>query len=152
MRCTEVPALLYMILSPKLQRHFEIFSAGVDITFSVHVFSNKQVRDCSVTGEASSILALRVHATFSSENDIKILLRRSSAAPRYPTCILLFSTRRGLYYSSGRLLKQRLRRRWKLLEQLPYSYLADVVFLLRGGGEGKLFYKFIFSARAYTHT
>lgn len=35
-----------------------------------------------------------LHATFSSENDIKQILLRRNIVPRYPTCILLFSTRR----------------------------------------------------------
>lgn len=71
--------LLCTILSQKSQEFQNTLCIiQVDTTLWAHVFSNKQLCDRSVTSEASSILALRVRATFSSENDIKILLRRNT--------------------------------------------------------------------------
>lgn len=127
------------------------YFARINITLSrsafisTRIFSNKYIHGCSVTDEASSILALRVHATFSSENDIKQILLRRNIVLRYPTRILLFSTRWNCiiqvavcWNSATPLLKLS-----EIVVSL-FAYLVDVVFSLSE--------LFITRFRIHTHT
>lgn len=127
---------VYDIISQKLWE-FQNILLQVDIL--IPAFSNKQVRDCSVTGEGSSILALRVQ-----HFHLKTTSRYSfvgNIVLRYPTCILLFPTRWNCIVQVAVRWNNAAHRRWNCWNSFLIPYLADVVFFAKW----KLFYKFAFS-------